>query len=135
MFVIHSRLNLLLISVSSFSLFLSPLPPLQRRYEITFDQIYVSRPTHTEGDGQQGHLYPQEARLRNLTYSSPIFVDVMTKVLVPDRNSHDEETGDAVHWVPENEDLEDSTPEKPDKVYIGRVSFFKMMSIELFSLE
>jgi DNA-directed RNA polymerase II subunit RPB2 len=38
-----------------------------RRYEIKFGQIYLSRPTVTEADGSTVPVFPQEARLRNLT--------------------------------------------------------------------
>ncbi len=44
--------------------------------QIKFGQVYVSPPTIFEADGDQRELYPQEARLRNLTYQSQIFVDV-----------------------------------------------------------
>lgn len=39
----------------------------QRRFEIEFGQIYLSKPTMTEADGSTAPLFPQEARLRNLT--------------------------------------------------------------------
>lgn len=38
-----------------------------KRYEIHFGQIYLSRPTITEADGSVVPVFPQEARLRNLT--------------------------------------------------------------------
>jgi DNA-directed RNA polymerase beta subunit len=49
---------------------LSPVYPLvlQRRYEISFGQIYLSKTTMTESDGTVAAMFPQEARLRNLTY-------------------------------------------------------------------
>jgi DNA-directed RNA polymerase II subunit RPB2 len=43
-----------------------------RRYEIKFGQVFLSRPAMTEGDGSTQDMLPQEARLRNLTYSSPV---------------------------------------------------------------
>jgi DNA-directed RNA polymerase II subunit RPB2 len=48
----------------------------QHGNHIKFGQVYVSRPTLFEADGEQRELYPQEARLRNLTYQSQIFVDI-----------------------------------------------------------
>jgi len=45
-------------------------------HQIKFGQVYVSKPTVFEADGEQRELYPQEARLRNLTYHSQIFVDI-----------------------------------------------------------
>jgi DNA-directed RNA polymerase II subunit RPB2 len=39
----------------------------KNRYFLKFDQIYLSKPTHWERDGTASHLWPNEARLRNLT--------------------------------------------------------------------
>ena len=36
-------------------------------HEIRFGQIYLSKPTITEADGETSVLFPKEARLRNLT--------------------------------------------------------------------
>ena len=54
------------------------------QYQIAFRQVYLSKPTCTESDGETATLFPHEARLRNLTYSSPLFVDVECKTLVLD---------------------------------------------------
>ena len=47
------------------------------RYQLKFEQIYLARPTHWEQDGSASPLMPNEARLRNLTYSAPLYVDVL----------------------------------------------------------
>ncbi|KAI8810736.1 DNA-directed RNA polymerase II subunit RPB2 [Cladochytrium replicatum] len=47
-----------------------------KQYVIHFGQIYVSKPTNVEGDGVVNTIFPQEARLRNLTYSAPIYLDM-----------------------------------------------------------
>ncbi|WVW84629.1 hypothetical protein I302_106663 [Kwoniella bestiolae CBS 10118] len=52
-----------------------------KRYEISFGQIYLARVNHTEMDGRTNMLFPQEARLRNLTYSAPLYVDIKKRVL------------------------------------------------------
>lgn len=39
----------------------------QKRYELKFEQIYLSKPTQTEADGTVAPMFPNEARLRNLT--------------------------------------------------------------------
>lgn len=39
----------------------------EREYHITFGQIYLSKPTLTETDGETNVLFPMAARLRNLT--------------------------------------------------------------------
>lgn len=46
-------------------------------YQISFGQIYLSKPTMTEADGSTSVMFPHEARLRNLTYSAPLYVDVV----------------------------------------------------------
>lgn len=44
--------------------------------QIRFGQIYLSKPTFVEADGETAVLFPKEARLRNLTYAAPLYVDV-----------------------------------------------------------
>ncbi|KAK1904743.1 DNA-directed RNA polymerase II subunit RPB2 [Dissostichus eleginoides] len=39
------------------------------RYLLKFEQIYLSKPTHWERDGAPSPMMPNEARLRNLTYT------------------------------------------------------------------
>ncbi|KDQ19740.1 hypothetical protein BOTBODRAFT_27165 [Botryobasidium botryosum FD-172 SS1] len=71
-----------------------------RRYEIHFGQIYLSRPTITEADGSVVPVFPQESRLRNLTYSSPLYVDMTKRVLIA-REDHVGPNGD-LEWYPED---------------------------------
>jgi len=88
---------------------------MTRRYAITFGQIYLSRPTVTEADGSVVPVFPQEARLRNLTYSAPLYIEMTKKVSVgrPDPNGV---PGDVI-WEDEN----NAAPEEPTKVWIGKV--------------
>ncbi|KAF2677072.1 RNA polymerase II second largest subunit [Lentithecium fluviatile CBS 122367] len=57
-------------------------PIIKRRYIITFGRVFLARPTHVEGDGSTNQLYPHEARLRNLTYSSAMMADIDNKIMV-----------------------------------------------------
>ena len=50
-------------------------------YEIRFKDVYMCRPLIRDEHETIKPLYPQEARLRNLTYSAPIFVDLEQKLL------------------------------------------------------
>ncbi|CAN3475348.1 DNA-directed RNA polymerase II subunit Rpb2p [Diutina catenulata] len=85
-----------------------------RRFEINFGKIYISKPTQTEGDGTTHPLFPQEARLRNLTYSSPLYVDMAKKVFKSDDRQR---RGDnELDWVEEKMEDEPQT-----KVYLGKV--------------
>jgi DNA-directed RNA polymerase II subunit RPB2 len=45
-------------------------------FEIHFGQVYLSKPTTVEKDSTVTNMFPHEARLRNLTYSAPLYVDV-----------------------------------------------------------
>lgn len=54
------------------------------RYLLKFEQIYLSKPTHWEKDGAPSPMMPNEARLRNLTYSAPLYVDITKTVIKPD---------------------------------------------------
>lgn len=77
---------------------------LPRRYEIEFGQVYLSKPTMTEADGTTQPMFPNEARLRNLTYAAPLYIDIKKRLLEVDG---DDET-----------ELE---IEELSKVFIGRV--------------
>ena len=63
----------------------------QTKYTVKFGQIYLSKPTHWEKDGQTAPMMPNEARLRNLTYSAPIYVDIDKKIVQPDGSEEDRE--------------------------------------------
>lgn len=79
-------------------------PTLPRRYEIEFGQVYLSKPTMTEADGTTQPMFPNEARLRNLTYAAPLYIDMKKRMFELD--------GD--------EEIELET-EELSKVFIGRV--------------
>jgi len=51
-------------------------PGTKKVFEIKFGQVYLSKPTVVEKDGTVTNIFPHEARLRNLTYSAPLYVDV-----------------------------------------------------------
>lgn len=79
-------------------------PAAPKRYEIEFGQVYLSKPTMTEADGTTQPMFPNEARLRNLTYAAPLYIDIKKRLLEVEG---DEET-----------ELE---TEELSKVFIGRV--------------
>lgn len=50
----------------------------KKKIMIKFGQIYVSKPPiYTESDGRTITVFPNEARMRDLTYASPLFIDVL----------------------------------------------------------
>jgi DNA-directed RNA polymerase II subunit RPB2 len=89
---------------------------ISRRYEIEFGQIYLAKPSVTESDGQSLPLMPQEARLRNLTYAAPLYLDVKQRRLI-ESDELDPLTGDK-QWV----DEDDNNVLEEQQVFIGKVS-------------
>ena len=61
---------------------------------ICIENPTLMRPTITEKDGQQKIMMPNDARLRNMTYSSQLMVDVSVtaKVLNMETNEYQEES-------------------------------------------
>jgi len=51
---------------------------LQPFYRIKFSQTLIAKPRHTEKDGEIKRLFPNEARLRNLTYSATLYANIGT---------------------------------------------------------
>lgn len=89
-----------------------------RQHTIHFGQIYLAKAIMTESDGSSQSLFPHEARLRNLTYSVPLYVDMKKETRVADP-SHPSNIGlsnlqDMV-WEVEEAD------ENYQKVFIGKV--------------
>ncbi|KAK9918353.1 hypothetical protein WJX75_003429 [Coccomyxa subellipsoidea] len=65
----------------------------EKEYKVEFGQIYLSKPTMTEADGETVVLFPKEARLRNLTYAAPLYIDIKKVVItrVPNGEAEVEE--------------------------------------------
>ncbi len=53
--------------------------PNEEDIEIRLGKIRVGNPTIIESDGSMNKITPAEARLRNLTYSSPVFLEITIK--------------------------------------------------------
>ncbi|KAL7668904.1 hypothetical protein ACOME3_009586 [Neoechinorhynchus agilis] len=47
---------------------------------IKFNKVWSSTPTHWESDGSPMTVYPNDARIRGLTYSAPLFVNITETV-------------------------------------------------------
>ena len=117
-------------------------PIVCRRYEIKFGTVLLSRPAMTEGDGSTSAMLPQEARLRNLTYSSPLYLEMTKKVSVARErtvqdHSDDEGAGPDMdgdkpagekYWQWEVERSREDGPnqsqdqeQEPTKVFVGKL--------------
>lgn len=78
----------------------------KRQIVINFGQLLMGRPTFEEANGDSALLYPNQARLRNLTYAAPLYCDVKKTEII--------KTGD-------KEDEEEVIHDPPKRVFIGRV--------------
>ncbi|RXK35759.1 DNA-directed RNA polymerase II subunit RPB2 [Tremella mesenterica] len=88
-----------------------------RRHQLRFGQIYLARPTTTESDGIAAPMFPQEARLRNLTYSAPLYVEIERRTFVA--AGADEDPLDT-EWQPLLDAYGEPVVEKT-KAFIGKV--------------
>lgn len=58
-----------------------------------FEQLHVyQRPTYRDKDRQTHNVYPAEARMRNLTYESELFMDVRCRIYNQDPDTNEERT-------------------------------------------
>ena len=69
------------------------IPPNVDEYKIKFNRIWVGTPYITEADGSKREIYPIEARLRKLTYSAPIFIEMSTHINGMQRESFESQIG------------------------------------------
>src|SRR3989338_9875101 len=49
-------------------------------FKIKLDKIWVGHPEITEADGSKRAIYPMEARLRKISYASPVFIEVSAHI-------------------------------------------------------
>ncbi len=56
------------------------IPPNVEEFKIRLDKIWVTKPEITEADGSKRAIYPVEARLRKLSYSAPIFIEMSSHI-------------------------------------------------------
>jgi DNA-directed RNA polymerase beta subunit len=56
------------------------IPPNVESFKIRLDKIWVTKPEITEADGSKRVIYPQEARLRKLSYAAPIYMEISSHI-------------------------------------------------------
>ena len=100
-------------------------PIVIRRHEVKFGGIMLGPPNITEGEGVTRDLLPHEARLRSLTYASPVFCKMTKNTYTAREQPLDRESivaprddGTDLYWNTEQESEEDG---KEQDVFIGRV--------------
>jgi len=59
---------------------------------IQFQNVSIRKPTIFENNGAVTPMYPNDARLRNLTYAAPIYVDLHITTTIKDKDKGIEET-------------------------------------------
>ncbi len=69
------------------------IPQEFENFKIKLDKIWCEKPQITEADGSKRNIYPIEARLRKLTYSSPIYLEVAAHIDNVQRESFVTEIG------------------------------------------
>lgn len=72
----------------------------------------------TEADGTSNNMFPQESRLRNLTYASPLYIDVKRRVL----SAHGVDDPIEADWKPALGPDGIPLDQEEEKVFIGKVS-------------
>ncbi|MBT7902590.1 DNA-directed RNA polymerase subunit B'' [Candidatus Woesearchaeota archaeon] len=56
------------------------IPHNVEEFKIKFDKIWVTKPEITEADGSKRKVYPVECRLRKISYSAPIYMEVSAHI-------------------------------------------------------
>src|SRR3989344_8774292 len=64
------------------------VPPDVEDFKIRLDKIWVDKPNLIEADGSKRNIFPVEARLRSLTYSAPIHLEVRSEEHTSELKSH-----------------------------------------------
>ena len=92
-----------------------------KRFELEFGQVYLSRPTMTEADGSVSVMYPNEARLRNLTYAAPLYVDVRKRLLELTPTVANYSSSSSSSDVNNNASMREVDTEDLPKVFLGKI--------------
>src|SRR3989344_5606587 len=69
------------------------IPPEMKDFRIKFDKVWITKPSIIEADGSKRNVLPVEARLRNLSYSAPIFMEISTHIDGTQRESFTTQIG------------------------------------------
>ena len=69
------------------------IPPNVDEFKIKFDKVRITKPEIIEADGSKRMIYPQEARLRKLTYSASVFITVSAHINGSQRESFETQIG------------------------------------------
>ncbi len=62
----------------------------ERIYEVKFGKVYISKPVLYDANNKP--MYPNDARLRNLSYSGSLYIDIHHKIITIGENGQEEES-------------------------------------------
>ncbi|MFH1276304.1 MAG: DNA-directed RNA polymerase subunit B'' [Candidatus Woesearchaeota archaeon] len=69
------------------------IPHNIEKFKILFGRMTVGKPEITEADGSKRAIYPTEARLRKISYSAPIYLEISTYINDVQRENFISEVG------------------------------------------
>lgn len=76
-----------------------PMDTVDMTCKVAFGQIYLSKATMTEPDGETSTLFPKAARLRNLTYAAPLYADITKTVTVRGEDGEEQVSSELLEKV------------------------------------
>ena len=71
-------------------------------YCVNFENFYISNPMIDENNGTSKRMFPNDARLRNMTYESPFYIDITHKYIEINEKTGKEEV---TNYKPLNKEL------------------------------
>ncbi|MFH1211622.1 MAG: DNA-directed RNA polymerase subunit B'' [Candidatus Woesearchaeota archaeon] len=69
------------------------IPTNVEDFKIKFNRIWVTKPEIIEADGSKRMIFPSEARLRKMSYSAPVFIEVSSYINGMQRESFKTQIG------------------------------------------
>ena len=104
-----------------------PNPVVIKRHEIEFGKLQLAPPSLVEGSGAPEELFPHQARLRSLTYCSPVYCTMTRRTYYArehptheDAQSVRRDDGTELYWE-DADDEHEHDKEHVDDVFIGKV--------------
>jgi DNA-directed RNA polymerase II subunit RPB2 len=70
-------------------------PPREVSVQVEFANVQIRKPTNFENNGSITPMFPNDARLRNLTYAAPVYVDIIATYTM--RTPHADGSEPTVH--------------------------------------
>ncbi|GLJ17287.1 hypothetical protein SUGI_0300040 [Cryptomeria japonica] len=91
------------------------------RASISFGKVTVEQPSYCSKEGKKLLLKPAEARLRNMTYASPIYLEITTKVYIQEGKKADDNTKSSSSSLMKDAKNMAVISEEHKRVLIGRI--------------